>query len=111
MADAKEKEKKEKDKDKKKPAIIAKSIVVFDVKIWDEEQNLDELAAKILQVEKEGLVWKTEYKLAEVAFGIKKIVIGCVVEDEKVSVEDIIEELEGWEDEIQSVDIVTFNKI
>ncbi len=106
--------KKKKDEEKKqvkKAGPIAKSLILLDVKVWDPEQNLDDLAAKIISIEKDGLFWKTEYKLEDVAFGVKKIVIGMVVEDEKVSVDDIIDQLESWEDDIQSVDIVCFNKI
>ena len=31
------------------------------------------------EVKREGLEWKTEYKLQEVAFGIKKILIGVIL--------------------------------
>jgi len=50
------------------------------------------------EVVMDGLVWKTEYKLEPVAFGVKKIVIGCVIEDEKVSTDDMIEQIEGMDD-------------
>ena len=107
-----EEEKKKDDGKKKKKEEIQKSLVLIDVKVFDPEQDYDALAEKILNnVKRDGLVWKKEYKLAEVAFGVKKIVMGMVVEDEKVSVDDIIDELCGWEDEIQSVDIVAFNKL
>ena len=60
----------------------------------------------------DGLVWKTEFKKEPVAFGVFKIIIGCVVEDEKVSVDDLQEKItEGYEDEVQSVDIAAFNKL
>ena len=106
-------EKENKDKEKK-PAkvVIAKSLIILDVKVWDMEQDLDKLAKKIISdIVKDGLTWKTEYKLVDVAFGIKKIRIGCVVEDEKVSIDDINSQLEAWEDDVQSVDIVSFDKI
>jgi elongation factor 1-beta len=107
------KKKKEEDKNKKsdKPALIAKSLILLDVKVWDPEQDYDALAKRIIQIEKDGLFWKSEYQLVDVAFGVKKIVIGMVVEDAKVSVEDIIDELQSWEDDVQSVDIACFNKI
>ena len=105
-------QKKKEDGKKKKKVEVQKSLVLIDVKVYDPEQDYDALAEKILKnVKRDGLVWKTEYKLAEVAFGVKKIVMGMVVEDEKVSVDDIIDELTSWEDEIQSVDIVAFNKL
>ena len=111
-AHKKREEEKKEDGKKKKKVEVQKSLVLIDVKVYDPEQDYDALAEKILKnVKRDGLVWKTEYKLAEVAFGVKKIVMGMVVEDEKVSVDDIIDELCSWEDEIQSVDIVAFNKL
>lgn len=106
------KEKKEAEK-QKKPALIQKSIILLDVKVWEIEQNLDDLSKKIFaELVKEGLVWKQEYQILDVAFGVKKLRIGCVIEDEKVSVDDdIVEYLQSWENDIQSVDIVSFNKI
>jgi elongation factor 1-beta len=107
----KKKKEDEKKSKKKKEEVVQKSLVLLDVKVWDPEQDLDELAKRIIKIEKDGLFWKTEYKLADVAFGVKKIVVGMTIEDEKISVDDLIEELQGWEDDIQSVDIVAFNKI
>ena len=43
----------------------------------------------IFSIELDGLFWKTEYKKEPVAYGIYKLVIGCVVEDEKVSTDDL----------------------
>jgi hypothetical protein len=37
-------------------------------------------------------------KLVDLAYGIKKLQIMCTVEDEKVSVEDLREEIEAFED-------------
>lgn len=50
-------------------------------------------------------------KLVPVGFGINKLQIMCVVEDEKVSVDYLIEEIQNFEQHVQSVDIVAFNKI
>lgn len=103
------KEKKTEKKEKKKD--VQKSLVLLEVKGWESDQDLDALAVKIQTVKMEGLQWKEEYKLQEVAFGVKKIIIGMVVEDEKVSVDDIIDKLLAWEEEVQSVDILSFNKL
>jgi elongation factor 1-beta len=72
-----------------KPKVIAKSLLIFDVKPWEMETDLDALAKEILKIEKDGLFWKTEYKKEPIAFGVHKLVIGCVVEDEKISVDDL----------------------
>ena len=91
---------------------MAKSIVLWEVKPWGPETDLNALGKKIInEIKKDGLVWKSEFKLEPVAFGIKKIVIGAVVEDEKVSVDYIGELIEEFEDFVQSVDILAFNKL
>ena len=95
--------------EKKKP--IDKSHVIMEIKGLEQEQDLETLAKKIINtIKKDGLQWNTGYKLEEVAFGIKKLVIAFLAEDNKVSVQEIVDELESWEDEIQSVDVVSFNK-
>ena len=47
------------------------------------------------------MFWKTEFKKEPVAFGVFKIVIGMTIEDDKVSVDDLIEKItEQFEDEV-----------
>ena len=100
---------KEKKKDKKKP--VDKSHVILEIKGWEEGQDLEALAKKIIStIQKDGLQWNTGYKLEEVAFGIKKLVIAFLAEDDKCSVQEVQDILESWEDEIQSVEVVSFNK-
>ena len=53
----------------------------------EQEQDLEALAKKIINtIKKDGLQWNTGYKLEEVAFGVKKLVIAFLAEDEKCSV-------------------------
>lgn len=95
-----------------KPKPIAKSIVVFDVKIYDMEvTNLDDLAKKILALVIEGLVWNNTPKKLEVAFGVQKLQMGCVIEDDKVLTDDIFDQILAWEDDVQSVDMVSMQKL
>lgn len=97
---------------KKKKVVIAMSLVLLEVKPLDSETNLDDLAQKIFkEITQEGLYWKTEYKKEPVAFGIFKLIIGFSLEDEKVSVDDVVEKIEAFEDHVQSVEIQAFNKI
>ena len=91
--------------------VVAKSLIIWEVKPWDEETSLDDLAKKILEIKMDGLEWKTEYKKEPVAYGIFKLVIGAVVEDEKVYTDDVAETIQGFEDYVQSVDIAAFNKL
>ena len=101
-----------KDGKKKKKVVIAMSIVMLEVKPLDDTTDLDKLAAKILaEVTPDGIFWKTEYKKIPVAFGIFKLYIGFSCEDDKISVDDIVEKIEAFEDQVQSVEIASFNKI
>ncbi|CAJ0941367.1 unnamed protein product, partial [Mesorhabditis belari] len=98
------------EKKSKKPGPIAKSSVILDVKPWDDETDLKELEAKVRSIEMDGLVWGGG-KLIPIGYGIQKLQIISVIEDAKVSVDDLSETITGFEDFVQSVDIVAFNKI
>ena len=102
---------KNKDKKKGKKKEVDKSHVILEVKGWEADQDLEALAKKIIStIKKDGLSWNTGYKLEEVAFGVKKLIIAFLAEDDKCSVQEIVDELESWENDIQSVDVVSFNK-
>ena len=98
--------------DAKSKGPVEKSIILFEVKPWEAEADLDELAQKILTIEKEGLTWKEQTKKEPIGYGIYKLIVGCVVEDAKVSVDDLTDKIEtDYEDYVQSVDILSFNKV
>ncbi|EZA48846.1 Elongation factor 1-beta' [Ooceraea biroi] len=98
------------EKKSKKPAVIAKSSIVLDVKSWGDETDMKEMENAVRSVQMDGLVWGAS-KLVPVGYGINKLQIMCVIEDEKVSVDLLIEQIQEFEDLVQSVDIASFNKI
>jgi len=98
------------EKKSKKPAVIAKTSVLFDVKPWDDETDMDAMLKEVKSVEMDGLVWGA-HKLIPVGYGINKLQVMCTVEDEKVSIEELSEKIEEFEDFVQSVDIAAMNKI
>merc|ERR1712156_984195 len=96
----------------KKGVVAAKSMITLDVKPFDDETDLDALALKIkAEIAMDGLVWGQKHEKKPLAFGIFKLVITAVVEDEKVSTDDLTEKIEEYDDEVQSVDIAAFNKL
>ena len=98
-------------KNANKKVVIAKSSILADIKVWESETDLEALAAKIKAQEVDGLLWGA-HKLTPVAFGVKKLTIMFTIEDEKVSSEDIEDLLaNNFEEEVQSMDIVAWNKI
>jgi len=93
-----------------KPVLIAKSSILLDVKPWDDETDMAELEKCVRSVVADGLLWG-QSKLVPVGYGIKKLQIGCVVEDDKVGTDLLEEEITKFEDFVQSVDVAAFNKI
>ncbi|CAM9251691.1 unnamed protein product [Choristocarpus tenellus] len=96
-------------KDAKKK--IDRSQIVLEVKPWEADTDLNELFKMISKVVIDGLVWGEAYKLVPVAFGVKKLVLSCVVEDSKVGVEDITDAIEAFDEYVQSVDMTTMNRL
>lgn len=66
---------------------------------------MKELEASVRSVEMDGLVWGGG-KLVAVGFGIKKLQINLVIEDDKVSLDTLQQTIEEFEDYVQSTDIV-----
>uniref|UniRef100_A0A3P8VC55 Translation elongation factor EF1B beta/delta subunit guanine nucleotide exchange domain-containing protein n=1 Tax=Cynoglossus semilaevis TaxID=244447 RepID=A0A3P8VC55_CYNSE len=97
-------------KKSKKPALIAKSSILLDVKPWDDETDMVKLEECVRSVSMDGLLWG-QAKLVPVGYGIKKLQIGCVVEDDKVGTDLLEEAITAFEDFVQSVDVAAFNKI
>lgn len=97
-------------KKSKKPALIAKSSVLLDCKPWDDETDMKQMEEHIRTIQMDGLLWGAS-KLVPVGYGIKKLQIMCVIEDEKVSIDLLQEKMQEFEDFVQSVDIAAFNKI
>ncbi|KAJ5987401.1 Elongation factor 1-beta [Penicillium sp. IBT 35674x] len=94
----------------KGPKPAAKSLVTLEVKPWDDETDLAEMEANVRAIEMDGLVWGAS-KLVAVGFGIKKLQINLVVEDEKVSTDELQAQIEEDEDHVQSTDIAAMQKL
>ena len=71
---------------------------------------MKELEASVRSVEKDGLVWGAS-KLVPLAFGVKKLQINLVVEDDKVSLDELQEQIQEFEDFVQSSDIAAMQKL
>jgi elongation factor 1-beta len=76
----------------------------------DDTTDMRGLEEAVRSIETEGLVWGTS-KLVPVGFGVQKLQINLVVEDEKVSITELQEQIEELEDFVQSSDVVTMQKL
>merc|ERR1712035_61634 len=74
-------------KEEKKGKVIAKSNIILDIKPWDDETPLEKLEESIRSITMDGLLWGTG-KFVAIGYGIKKLQITCVIEDDKVMMDD-----------------------
>lgn len=94
----------------KGPGPVAKSVVTFEVKPWDDETDMDALENEVRAIEMDGLVWGAS-KRVPVGYGVNKLQITIVVEDDKVSLDDLQERVQDIEDYVQSSDIAAMQKL
>ena len=97
-------------KKSKKPALIAKTSVLLACKPWDDETDMNKMLKEIKTIQQDGLVWGAS-KLVPVGYGVNKLQILAVVEDEKVSIEELQEKICDFEEYVQSCDVDAMNKI
>ncbi|KAG0251422.1 Translation elongation factor 1 beta [Mortierella polycephala] len=93
-----------------KPKTIAKSMCTLDVKPWDDETDMKEVEEYVRSITMEGLLWG-QSKLVAIGYGIKKLQINCVIEDELVSLVDLEDKIMEKESHIQSMDMAAMQKI
>jgi len=69
---------------------VSNSLIWYEIDPADAETDLDTLAKRIMNdIQMEGLTWKSQYKKEPFAYGICKLLIACVVQDELVSLESV----------------------
>ena len=101
-----EKKKAEKEANKK----VEKSLMVINVKPYDEETDLKALFKKIQETEVKGCKWSETCNILPLAYGISYIQLSCVIEDEVCCEDDVIDAITQFEDEVQSTEVASFNK-
>lgn len=69
-----------------------------------------QLEKNMRTIEQDGLVWGGS-KLVPIGFGIKKLQVTLVIEDEKVSLDELQEKIAEDEDHVQSSDVAAMQKL
>ncbi|KAI5992391.1 hypothetical protein EDD15DRAFT_2368103 [Pisolithus albus] len=93
-----------------KPKTVAKSVVTLEVKPWDDETDMKALEDAVRSISMEGLVWGAS-KLVPIGYGIKKLQITLVVEDELVSLDELQEKIAEFDDYVQSTDVAAMQTV
>lgn len=86
------------------------SNVVFDLQGNSPDVDMEDLAARIRQIERESLIWAVAHEVVDVAYGIKKLRIGSTIRNVCVDVDDLEGELSEL-DGVSNVKIIAFQKI
>ncbi|BFZ56075.1 hypothetical protein PYCC9005_003117 [Savitreella phatthalungensis] len=95
----------------KGPKPAAKSIVTLDVKPWDDETDLKELEDGVRAITMDGLTIGGSTRVP-LAFGLSCVRFNLVVEDEKVSIDELQEMIQNdLEDFVQSTDVAAMQKL
>ncbi|SPJ08621.1 elongation factor 1 (EF-1), putative [Plasmodium sp. DRC-Itaito] len=121
----------------KKKEVINKSSLIIDIKPYGENTDLDEVLKLVKNITMEGLTWGKAHKKTPFAFGLFKLQVSCVIVDDLVNTDELIEMIENLgldndqlqkkkqmdddeenydeDDEIeglvQSAEIISFNKL
>ncbi|KAI6037968.1 hypothetical protein EDC04DRAFT_2069177 [Pisolithus marmoratus] len=93
-----------------KPKTVAKSVVTLEVKPWDDETDMKALEDSVRSISMEGLVWGAS-KLVPIGYGIRKLQITLVVEDELISLDELQEKIAEFDDYVQSTDVAAMQKL
>jgi elongation factor 1-beta len=119
-------------KKKKKRKPVLRSQIIFDIKPMSIEVDLEEMADKIKDLAvgtmepfatrikdindervtvENSCVWGEGHEVKPIAFGICKLQVSCVVNDDVVGTDDVKDFLEAqYGDLIQSIDVAAMNK-
>lgn len=96
---------------KNKEKAVEKSLVVLEVKPWEADCDLHMVFNEITKFQLDGLVWGQAHELVPVAYGIKKLVMQCVIVDSLVLMDDVTDNIEGMEEWVQSVQVTAMTKV
>ena len=97
--------------DQKQKHSNEKSIVFLQINPENTKIDLDNLAKKVIKdIKREDIKWFEKYEIKDFAFKVKKLIMGMLV-GLNASVQDVMDQLETWEEEIQSVEFASFNQV
>jgi len=88
---------------------MAKSSVIFDVRPKKADTDMEALELRVRAIQKDGLTWQVS-QLVPLAFGIQKLQITCLVEDDKVSVDALETDICSIKEFVASASIILFVK-
>ncbi|MCL4126559.1 UNVERIFIED_CONTAM: hypothetical protein GTU68_046714 [Idotea baltica] len=84
--------------------------ILLEIKPKDDDTDMNELEDLVRGVILDGMKWGAS-QLSPIAFSSHKLSIICTVEDNKASIQDVLQKLIKFEDYVKDVNIAAFNKL
>ncbi|CRG94263.1 elongation factor 1 (EF-1), putative [Plasmodium gallinaceum] len=78
-----------------KKEVINKSSLIIEIKPYGENTDLDYVLKLVKEIKIDGLTWGEAYKKIPFAFGLFKLQVSCVIVDDLVNTDEIIEMIEN----------------
>lgn len=88
---------------------VPRSSVLLEINAW-EDADLHAFAGKLKAMTHDGIAWGEHKLVREEPDEPPKLLLTLVIEDEKISGEEIEQVIMGFDDEVQSMKIVSWNK-
>lgn len=95
---------------KSDPTGTAKILAVIEIYPYDGSTNLLELQNTILMIKENGLKWDHAFQTELVVASIYKLIMSFTIENNKVSILDIIKQVDDIYEYVQSVNITSISK-
>ena len=91
---------------------VEKTLICLEISPADESVDLQMLWSQIIEnFHMEGLTWGENYKLEPIGYGLNKLLMSCTIVDSLINLDDITESIESLDDWVQSVTVLSMNKI
>lgn len=86
------------------------SQVVFAIRPWDHEQEMSQLMVTILGLNLDGVTWGAT-TTENVGYEIRDLILTAVIDEGRISIDNIIEAFIDLDDIISRVDVRLWNKV
>lgn len=86
------------------------SQVLFSIRPWHHEQEMVELIALVLGIQMEGVLWGAT-TTENVGYGVRELLVTAVLDENLVSIDNVLAELVALDEFISQVSIRLWNKV
>lgn len=86
------------------------SQVLFAIRPWSHEQDMMQLTTSVVNLQINGVLWGAN-TTEDVGYGVRDLLITAVIDENVISLDEVMEYLLAQEDMISQVNIRLWNKV